>query len=155
MMKSAIAAVIAAGFLASSASAFAAEPTAQVRAVRLTAADAAKVAQFYQTVFGMSEVQRYERPDLLEIIMNFGATKQAAEANTGPRFIVITPPKDAGPDLASHVVLYVTEIDTLVARVKANGGTVQSGPSVSAASGRTIAMIKDPAGNRVELIQEN
>ena len=86
-----LAALVAAAPLAA-APVFAQQPTVAVRSVRLTAADPAKVADFYKRTFGMSEVQRYERPTSLEVILNFGATVEAAQASRGPRLVIITPP---------------------------------------------------------------
>jgi predicted enzyme related to lactoylglutathione lyase len=140
--------------LAVAAGAALAAPPLGVRDVRMGASDPAKVAAFYEAVFGMSEVQRYDRPGSLEIIMGFGKTPEAAKADPGPKIIVITPPAGAVIGGVSPMVLNAPDVEAMVARVTANGGTVERAPAKSATSGNTIAMIRDPAGNRIELIKE-
>jgi predicted enzyme related to lactoylglutathione lyase len=140
--------------LAMGAGATLAAPPLGVRDVRLGASDPARVAAFYQAVFGMSEVQRYERPGSLEIILGFGKTVEQARADPSAKIIVITPPAGAVIGGVSPLVLNVPDIEGAVVRVTANGGAIERAPARSATSGNTIAMIRDPAGNRVELIKE-
>lgn len=128
-----------------------AEPTAGVRSVRVGAPDVARTAAFYQAVFGLKEISRVDRDGLFEVIMNWGATADEARASRSPKVVVIRQPGAADP--VSHIILRVTEIDTIVARARANGGGVERAPSKSA-SGSTVAFVTDPAGNRIELIQE-
>ncbi len=132
----------------------AAAPPLGVRDVRVGAADSARVADFYEKVFGMTEVQRYDRPGSLEIIMGFGKTLEAAKADPSPRVIVITAAAGTTIGGVSPMVLNVPDIDGAVSRVVANGGQIERPAAKSATSGNTIAMVRDPAGNRVELIKE-
>ena len=137
-----------------SGSAIAAEPTFGVRSVRLGATDVQKTAAFYQAVLGLREVQRVERPGLFEIIMNTGATVEQARANTAPKLVIINQPAGTPVDRVSHLILRCTEIEELVRRAAAAGGSVERQPTKSATTGSLIAFIVDPSGNRVELIQE-
>lgn len=130
-----------------------AEPTVGVRSVRVGAIDVAKTAAFYQAVFGLKEIARTERPGLFEIVMNSGATAEEAKASRAPKIVVINEPADAKPPV-SNVVLRCTELQTLVTRARANGGSIEREPTKSATSGALIAFIVDPAGNRLEVIQE-
>ncbi|HEY2752487.1 VOC family protein [Phenylobacterium sp.] len=130
-----------------------AEPVVGVRSVRVGAVDVAKTAAFYETVFGFKEVARTERPGLFEIVMNVGATVDEAKAARTPKIVVINEPADAKPPV-SNVVLRCTELQTLVARARSNGGSIEREPTKSAATGSLIAFIVDPAGNRLEVIQE-
>lgn len=133
-----------------------AEPVVGVRSVRVgaAAADVPKTAAFYQAVFGYKEIQRVERPDLIEIIMNAGATVDEAKAARTPKIVVVSAPAGTPRDPVSHIVLRCTEIATLAARVKPAGGTIEREPTKSATSGAMVAFFVDPAGNRIEVIQE-
>lgn len=131
-----------------------AEPIVGIRSVRVGAVDVPKTASFYQSVFGFKEVQRIERPDLVEIILNFGATIEDARNARTPKLVVISARGGQPNDTVSHLVLRCTEIQTLVTRAKASGGTIEREPTKSATSGALVAFIVDPAGNRIEVIQE-
>ena len=130
-----------------------AEPVVGVRSVRVGAVDVPKTAAFYQAVFGYKEVGRNERPGLAEIILNVGATVEEAKASRATKIVIINQAADAKAPV-SNIVLRCTEIATIVARARASGGTIEREPTKSATSGATIAFIVDPAGNRIEVIQE-
>ncbi len=151
-MKRLIPAAAAALLLAAPLAAFSQAPVA-VRSVRVGAADVFKTAAFYETVFGLKEIRRVERPDLQESILNFGKTTAEATANAGPKVVVISKPKGAGADPVSHLIFQVTNAADIVAKAKAAGGTVEREPTRSATSGSLVAFVVDPAGNRIELIQ--
>lgn len=123
-----------------------------VRNARVAAPDVAAAAAFYRSAFGMQEVQRYERPGFLEVILNFGRTVEEAKAAQTTRIALITRRPDQPAEGVSNLVLNVGDMDKVVARVTAGGGTIEKPPSRSATSGNVIAMVRDPAGNRVELI---
>lgn len=124
-----------------------------VRSVRVGADDVWKTAAFYQNVFGLKEVQRVERPDLKESIMNFGATVDAAKASKGVKVVVISRPAGTPKSAVSNIILHCSDIAAVIPKVVPNGGTIERAPSKSATSGSTIAFVVDPAGNRIELIQ--
>jgi len=147
MAAAVMAAAVAAG------AGFAAEPVVGVRSVRVGAVDVPKTAAFYQAVFGYKEVGRNERPGLAEIILNVGATVEEAKASRATKIVIINQAADAKAPV-SNIVLRCTEIATIVARAKANGGTIEREPTKSATSTAVIAFIVDPAGNRIEVIQE-
>jgi predicted enzyme related to lactoylglutathione lyase len=132
---------------------FAAEPVVGVRSVRVGAVVVPRTAAFYQAVFGYKEVGRNERPGLAEIILNVGATVEEAKASRATKIVIINQPADAKAPV-SNIVLRCTEIATIVARARANGGVIERQPTKSATSGAMIAFIVDPAGNRIEVIQE-
>ncbi|MGA0604736.1 VOC family protein [Phenylobacterium sp. VNQ135] len=123
-----------------------------VRNARVAAADVAKAAAFYRAAFGMQEIQRYERPGFLEVILNFGRTVEEAKAAQTTRIALITRRPDQPADGVSNLVLNVGDMDRVMARVAAAGGTVEKAPARSAVSGNVIAMVRDPAGNRIELL---
>lgn len=121
--------------------------------VRIGAKDVASLARFYQSAFGMHEVQRIQTPQFLEIMLDFGATAAAAKANTGADVVIMQRAADDGHDTMAHVVFTVTQIDATVAAVKAAGGKLEREPFVFGDTGIRIAMGIDPAGNHFELIQ--
>lgn len=123
-----------------------------VRNVRVAADDVAATADFYKAAFGMQEIQRYERPGFLEIILNFGRNVDEAKAATSTRIALITRRADQKAEGVSNMVLNVGDMDAVVARVTARGGTIEKPPARSATSGNVIAMVRDPSGNRVELL---
>ena len=55
-----------------------------LNSVRIAAADTVALAKFYQSAFGMQEVNRIAVAAGPEIFVNFGATVDAAKANRGP-----------------------------------------------------------------------
>jgi predicted enzyme related to lactoylglutathione lyase len=124
-----------------------------LNSVRIPAADTVALAKFYQTAFGMQEVNRIDVPGGPEIFVNFGATADAAKANTGLPIVIMHRDSDATKDPIAHVILNVTDMKATVAAIKAAGGTVDGEPRPFRNTGIVIGMATDPAGNRVELIQ--
>ena len=150
-------------------------PAVTVAAVSVSAVDAEKTAAFYQAVFGMHEVRRIDaRPDFLEIVMKPGKTAQEARGHDGAALIVISRPEGTSSEFPtvkgwarSHVVLVVPEMAPILERTKLNGGSVEVAPYTNKGSlqsetdphpsqtgSHVDAMIKDPAGNFVELLSE-
>lgn len=121
--------------------------------VRIGAKDVAALAKFYQSAFGMHEVQRIETAQFLEIMLDFGATPEAARANTGADVVIMQRDADDGKDTMAHVVFTVTNVDRVVAAVKAAGGKMEREPFEFGTTGIRIGMGIDPAGNHFELIQ--
>ncbi|WP_068874671.1 MULTISPECIES: VOC family protein [unclassified Phenylobacterium] len=131
----------------------AAEPDISIRNVRVSAPDVPRTAAFYQKAFGMHEVFRLERPNLLEVILNFGPTVEAAKAAKTTRLIVVNRAPDAKLEGVSNMVFNVRDMDAAVRRVIAAGGSVELAPTRPPGLGDvTVAMIRDPAGNRIELV---
>ncbi|HMA11780.1 MAG TPA: VOC family protein [Steroidobacteraceae bacterium] len=122
--------------------------------VRVGAKDPAALAKFYQTVFGMFEVQRIQTPQMLEIMLDFGATAEAAKANAGADVVIMQRAADDGADAMAHIVFNVTEMDALVAAIKAAGGKMEREPFEFGKTGIRIGMGIDPAGNHFEMIQQ-
>lgn len=125
--------------------------------VRVGAADPAAVAHFYEAAFGMQEVQRIQTPQMLEIMLNFGATPEAAKAtrarNGGGDIVIMQQAVGDAKDAMAHVVLNVTDMATAVAALKAAGGAMEREPFEYGKTGIVIGLAIDPAGNHVELIQ--
>lgn len=121
--------------------------------VRIGAKDVAQLAKFYQAAFGMHEVQRIQTPQFLEIMLDFGATPEAARANNGADVVIMQRDADDGKDTMAHVVFTVTRMDEVYASARAAGAKFEREPFAYGDTGIRIAMGIDPAGNHFELIQ--
>ena len=124
-----------------------------MNSVRIAASDTVALAKFYQSAFGMQEVNRINIPGGPEIFVNFGATTDAAKANKGLPIVIMHRDSDAVKDPIAHVILNVTDMAATVAAIKAAGGTMTGEPRPYGNTGILIGMAVDPAGNVVELIQ--
>ena len=124
-----------------------------LNSVRVAAVDTVALARFYQAAFGMQEVNRINVPGGPEIFVNFGATVEAAKANTGLPIVLMHRDSDSVKDPIAHVILNVTDMTATVAAIKAAGGTMDGEPRPFRNTGIVIGIATDPAGNRIELIQ--
>jgi predicted enzyme related to lactoylglutathione lyase len=131
----------------------AAKAEVTLNSVRVAAANTVALAKFYQSAFGMHEVNRIEVPGGPEIFVNFGATLDAAKANTGLPIVIMHRDSDATRDPIAHVILNVTDMTATVAAIKAAGGSMDGEPRPFRNTGIVIGIAVDPAGNRIELIQ--
>jgi len=125
-----------------------------LNSVRIGAKDSVAVAKFYQAAFGMQEVNRIEAPAGPEVFVNFGATVDAAKANKSGPIVIMHRNSDDVQDPIPHVILNVKNMAATVAAVKAAGGSMASEPRPFRNTGIVIGIAMDPAGNRVELIQQ-
>jgi predicted enzyme related to lactoylglutathione lyase len=124
-----------------------------LNSVRVAATDTVAVAKFYQSAFGMQEVNRIDVPGGPEIFVNFGSTVDAAKANRTPPVVIMHRDSDAAKDPIAHVIVNVTDMAATVAAIKAAGGTMDGEPRPFRNTGIVIGIAVDPAGNRIELIQ--
>jgi len=124
-----------------------------LNSVRIAAADTVTLAKFYQSAFGMQEVNRIDVPGGPEIFVNFGATADAAKANKGIPIVIMHRDSDSVKDPIAHVILNVTNMTATVSAIKAAGGTLDGEPRPFRNTGIVIGIATDPAGNRIELIQ--
>ena len=129
--------------------------TAEVtlNSVRVGAADTTALAKFYETAFGMQEVNRINAPSGPEIFVNFGATTDTAKANKGLPVVIMHRDSDAAKDPIPHIIFNVTDMTSTVAAIKAAGGSMDGDPRPFGNTGIVIGIAIDPAGNRIELIQ--
>jgi predicted enzyme related to lactoylglutathione lyase len=124
-----------------------------LNSVRIAAADTVALAKFYQSAFGMQEVNRIEVPGGPEIFVNFGATAEAAKTNRSQPIVIMHRDSDATKDPIAHVILNVTDMAATVAAIKTAGGSMDGEPRPFRNTGVVIGIAVDPAGNRIELIQ--
>ena len=120
--------------------------------VRIEAKDTVALAKFYREAFGMQEVNRIENPGGTEVFVNFGATVEAAKANTNPQMILFHRDSDEVKDPTTHVIFLVKDMTATVAALKAAGGTMTGDPRPFGKSGIVLGFAIDPVGNRIELI---
>jgi predicted enzyme related to lactoylglutathione lyase len=122
-------------------------------AARIGAVDVEGVAKFYKSAFGMQEIMRLDMPGIKEIMLNFGDTVEAAKANKNHWIVIMGRASDDVKEVP-HLVLYVPDMKAAVAAVKAAGGTVEDEPGKIGDAGMIVGFAADPAGNRMELIQQ-
>ena len=111
------------------------------------------LAKFYQSAFGMQEVNRLQAGGGPEIFLNFGATADAAKANAGLRLVIMHRDSDDLKDPVPHIIFNVTDMAATVAALKAAGGSMAGDARPFGNTGMVIGIAIDPVGNRIELIQ--
>ena len=124
-----------------------------VMAVRLGASDVAALAKFYDSAFGLKEIDRVGNPPT-EIIMRFGATVAEAKKGSSPEFLV---QKREGVvnDPMHHAIFRVSDIAASVAAARAAGAKVDRDVVTVPIGGAPIkiAMLVDPQGNALEIME--
>jgi predicted enzyme related to lactoylglutathione lyase len=124
-----------------------------VLAVRLGANDVVALAKFYDTAFGLKEIDRVGNPPT-EIIMRYGTTVAAAKAGSSPEFLVQRR-EPAGKDTMAHAIFKVSDLAASVAAAKAAGASMEGDVVTVPIGGMPvkIAMMADPDGNVLELME--
>jgi predicted enzyme related to lactoylglutathione lyase len=125
-----------------------------VLAVRLGAKDVVALAKFYDTTFGLKEIDRVGQPPT-EIIMRYGASVAAAKAGSSPEFLVTRREPGAANDTMAHAIFHVSDMDATVAAAKSAGATLK-GNVASVKIGKMavkVAQLVDPDGNALELME--
>jgi predicted enzyme related to lactoylglutathione lyase len=125
-----------------------------LNAARVGAEDVQALANFYESAFGMQEVNRLQFPGMLEIMLNFGGTVQAAKGNPRPQIVIMHRASNAIDDPVPHLIFNVTDMTATAAAIQAAGGQMNGKPRPFGKTGIVIGLARDPAGNRLELIQQ-
>src|SRR5438132_12820743 len=99
-----------------------------LNSVRVGAKDTVALAKFYQTAFGMQEVNRIASAGGPEIFVNFGATIDAAKANKSEPVVIMHRDSDELKDPIAHVIFNVKDMAATVAAIKAAGGSMTGDP---------------------------
>jgi predicted enzyme related to lactoylglutathione lyase len=125
-----------------------------VLAVRVGANDVVALAKFYDTAFGLKEIDRVGNPPT-EIIMRYGTTAAAAKAGSSPEFLVQRREPGAGYDTMAHAIFKVSDLAATVAAAKAAGASMEGDVVTVPIGGMPvkIATIVDPDGNVLELME--
>jgi predicted enzyme related to lactoylglutathione lyase len=124
-----------------------------LNSARVGGKDAVALGKFYEAAFGLKEVNRLTFPGGVEIFLNFGDSVDAAKANKAAQ-VVIMQAEPAAKDSVAHLIFDVTDVAATAAAVKAAGGTMDREPAPFGNTGIVIGFAVDPAGNRIELIQQ-
>jgi len=126
-----------------------------LNAARVTANDVPALEKFYQTAFGLKEVQRIPmQGGKFEVMLNFGATEAAAKANKNAQIVIMPRGEKDTPDGVAHLIFDVTDVKAAAAAVTAAGGKMEREPFEFGKSGIFIGMAVDPEGNHLEMIQQ-
>jgi predicted enzyme related to lactoylglutathione lyase len=131
----------------------AAHAQVSLNAARVGAQDQVALAKFYESAFGMQEVNRINAPGGPEIFLNFGATADEAKADKSVPIVIMHRDSNDLKDPVPHLVLNVKDMKATVAAIKAAGGSMAGEPRGFGNSGIMIGIAIDPAGNRIEMIQ--
>lgn len=125
-----------------------------VMAVRLGAKDVVALAKFYDTAFGLKEIDRVGQPPT-EIIMRYGTSVAAAKAGSSPEFLLTRREPGAANDPMPHAIFHVPDMNAALAAAKNAGATIK-GNVASVQIGKMpvkVAMVVDPDGNVLELME--
>src|SRR6202162_2973561 len=109
-----------------------------LNSVRIGAKDTVALAKFYQSAFGMQEVNRIDVPGGPEIFVNFGATVDAAKASKSEPIVLMHRDSDDLKDPIAHVILNVKDMTATVAAIKAGGGSLVVDSSSSVKNGAVL-----------------
>ncbi len=131
----------------------AAHAQVSLNSARVGAQDTAALAKFYQSAFGMFEVNRINVPGGAEIFVNFGATADEAKANKAVPIVITHRDSDEIKDPIAHLIFNVKDMNATVAAIKAAGGSMAGDPRPFGNTGIVIGIAIDPVGNRIEMIQ--
>src|SRR5579862_5640645 len=99
-----------------------------LNSLRIGAKDTVALAKFYQTAFGMTEVNRLDAAGGPEIFVNFGSTVEAAKASKSGPIVIQHRDSDDLKDPIAHVIFNVKDMSATVAAIKAAGGSMAGDP---------------------------
>jgi len=124
-----------------------------VLAVRLGAKDVVTLAKFYESAFGLKEIDRVGQPTS-EIIMRYGTSVAAAKAGSSPEFLLTRREGAADPSIP-HAIFRVSDLDATVAAARKAGGTLKGDVAAVKIGNMSLrlAMVIDPDGNVLELME--
>ena len=125
-----------------------------LNAGRVGATDSPALARFYTAAFGLKEVNRLTFPNMIEIMMNFGDTVEAAKKNPNAQIVIMQVKTVDATDTIPHLIFNVTDMTATVAALKAAGGKMDADAKEFGKTGMIIGMATDPAGNHIEMIQQ-
>src|SRR5690606_41828972 len=106
----------------------AAHAEVSLNGARIGAEDVAALAAFYEEAFGLKEVNRLEFPGMLEIMLDFGETAEAARANPAADVVIMTPESDNVDDPVPPLVFNVSDAAAVAAAVEAAGAPLDGPP---------------------------
>jgi len=117
---------------------------------RIGAVDVDATAQFYATCFSLNQINRLAMDGgVIEIFLQPAGS---AVTTSSTKLVVMSRDSDDLPPSLPPWIFQVTDLDGTLQCIAETGGTVTRQPFQFGESGITIAVAKDPAGNRVEII---
>ncbi|HZF30187.1 MAG TPA: VOC family protein [Gammaproteobacteria bacterium] len=125
-----------------------------LNSARVGGPDVVALGKFYEAAFGLKEVNKLPVGNQVELFFNVGDTVDAAKANKQAQIVIMHADASGVKDPVPHLILNVTDMAATVAAVKAAGGAVDAEPRPFGNSGMMIGFATDPAGNRIEMIQQ-
>jgi len=125
-----------------------------LNSARVGAEDVLALEKFYMSAFGLQEVNKLPIGPNVEVMLNFGATADAAKANPAAQVVIMHRDSNALKDSVPHIIFNVTDMAATVAKIKSAGGTMNGEPRPFGNTGIVIGIAVDPAGNQIELIQQ-
>jgi predicted enzyme related to lactoylglutathione lyase len=125
-----------------------------LNSARVGAEDVLALEKFYMSAFGLQEVNKIAVGAQPEVMLNFGATADAAKANPAAQIVIMHRDSNGLNDSVPHIIFNVTDMTKTVAAIKAAGGKMNREPFAYGNGGMMIGIAVDPAGNQIELIQQ-
>jgi predicted enzyme related to lactoylglutathione lyase len=117
---------------------------------RIGAVDVDATAQFYSACFSLNQINRLAMDGGVVEIFLQPAGSEVTTSST--KLVVMSRESDDLPPSLPPWIFQVTDLDGTLECIAETGGTVTRQPFQFGESGITIAVAKDPAGNRVEII---
>jgi predicted enzyme related to lactoylglutathione lyase len=116
-------------------------------------ADLQAMAVFYQSVFGLKEVMRVQDAIAGEAIDEI-ILSPTGEMLPGSSFVLLRFVNQAPPQTSDSILGFMTsDLDDLLLKVQAAGGTVTQEARTMAELGLRVGFAKDPEGRLLELVQ--
>ena len=117
---------------------------------KLCVRDLARSAEFYERALGMREAARYERPDLLEIQLQYGD-------GPGEVSLVLMQWVPAREIVVGHehgrLGIVTPDLDGLFARVRRAGGKIAEEAQALGELGVRVGFVQDPDGYSIEIVE--
>ena len=108
---------------------------------------------FYTRILGMVESRRFEFPGVREVLL------KCQDHDDAPAVVLVHRDDAPGPfelgDAYGRLIVAVDDTRAVVREVVGEGLEVEMEPSTFDETGATIAVVKDPDGFRVELVQSS
>lgn len=82
----------------------AAHADVSLNSVRVVAKDAEALGKFYAAAFGLKETNRLNIANGVELFLNFGATVEAARANSSPQVVIMQTAEGPAGDPVMHFI---------------------------------------------------
>jgi lactoylglutathione lyase len=113
--------------------------------------DLARSLDFYTRVLGLVETTRYEFPGVTEVLLKY------EDALAAPAVVLVHRDDAPGPfdhgNAYGRLIVTVPDVTSLCEQVRAEGLDIEMEPFALEDQGLVIAMVKDPDGFAIELVQ--